>query len=341
MSKSKIEWTDKTWNPVTGCTKVSPGCANCYAEAMSKRFAGKRGWGTKEDPFAVRLHPDRLGLPLKWKKPQKIFVCSMGDLFHEDVPFEFIDKVFAVMALSPQHTFQVLTKRPERMRDYLSKDALWRSARISATAQQMVDETFSEKNKEIAYEQHLWLSATIAGMIYPLPNVWHGVTAENQEQADKWIPILLQIPAAIRFVSIEPMLGAVDITKFWDGVGGMPRGRKVGETDTYVSSLDWVIVGGESGSGARPMHLDWVRKVRDDCKEAKVPFFFKQVGEWRTEEIEGNSFELKDLKDNQQIGMGMKPNTMTLYTRVGKAKAGSLLDGVSYKEFPGEALGDE
>ena len=190
---SKIEWTEKTWNPASGCTKISDGCKNCYAEKMAYRL---QAMGTKgyENGFAVTLHPEKLDEPLKHKKPTIYFVCSMGDLFHEDMPFEFIDSVWAVMAAAGQHTFQVLTKRPDRMKEYLE------------------NQKYSPNSLGIAF-------ARIAGnkktkdFLQPLPNVWLGVTAENQEQADKRIPILLDTPAALRFVSIEPMLSGIDLKK--------------------------------------------------------------------------------------------------------------------------------
>lgn len=172
MADTKISWCDKTWNPITGCTKCSPGCVNCYAERMSKRLAGRCGY-PKENPFAVTFHPDKLQEPMKWHKPSRIFVCSMGDLFHEQVKDEWIDAVFMTMDLSRRHTFMILTKRPERMREYLSG------------------------------------RTHIIRMVYPLPNVWLGVTVENQEQADKRIPFLLDTPAAKRFVSVERCWGVL------------------------------------------------------------------------------------------------------------------------------------
>ena len=252
---SKIEWTDKTWNPVTGCSKISEGCKNCYAERMSKRLSGRFGY-PEDSPFKVTLHPDKLGEPLKWKKPQMIFVVSMGDLFHEEVPDEFIYNVFRTMAKAHWHTFQVLTKRPRRARNIISR---------------------------------------IRGhFVDRLEHVWLGVTAENQEAANDRIPILLDIPAAKKFVSIEPMLGPIDLTL--DGLifedcrccygSGSFRidGPDVdicnncqGSGKLNDSWIDWVIVGGETGPGARLMNSDWARSIRDQCKDAGVPFFFKQL----------------------------------------------------------------
>ena len=191
---SKIEWTEKTWNPASGCTKISDGCKNCYAETMAKRL---KAMGIKEyeNGFAVTLHPSRLREPLERKKPTMYFVCSMGDLFHEDVPFEFVDRIWAVMAAASQHTFQILTKRPDRMNEYLKQ------------------QKYSQNYVGIAMARIAGAEGKIRDFSQPLTNVWLGTTAENQEQADKRIPILLDTPAALRFVSIEPMVGAINLTK--------------------------------------------------------------------------------------------------------------------------------
>lgn len=241
---TKIEWTDCTWNPTTGCTKISSGCKNCYAARMANRLRGRFGYPA-DDPFRVTLRPDRLELPFKWRNPRRVFVDSMGDLFHEAVPFDFIAAVFGVMAANPQHTFQILTKRPNRMLEWYS----WISPEMDLLNQ-------------------------IAE--WPIfPNVWLGVTAENQKAADERIPTLLQCPAAVRFVSAEPLLGPLNLRRFFlddDGLdleGGWPQ----------FAGLDWVIVGGETGPGARPMNPDWARQIRDQCKEVGVPFFFKKMGQ--------------------------------------------------------------
>ena len=189
MASSKIEWTDETWNPVSGCEKVSEGCRNCYAETIAHRF-----WGDR--PFTeVRCHPERLDAPVHWKKPRRVFVNSMSDLFHEDVPDEFIDKVFAVMALTPQHTYQVLTKRPERMRLYCSG-----TDRPSKVAK-AIDVLEQARN---IIECRQWVVET--ALTWPLPNCWKGVSIEDQHTADKRIPILLRTPAAVRWISAEPLL---------------------------------------------------------------------------------------------------------------------------------------
>ena len=216
---SKIEWTEKTWNPVSGCTKISDGCKNCYAEKMAYRL---QAMGTKgyENGFAVTLHPEKLDEPLKHKKPTMYFVCSMGDLFHKDVPFEFIDEVFKVIAVcGGKHTFQVLTKRPDRMNEYFRSRIDFR-LKVATLASEIyakhanVERIGLNTRTELGDDIDTYAGALAFGAVaeqkrfdFPLPNVWLGVTAENQEQADKRIPILLDTPAAVRFVSIEPMLG--------------------------------------------------------------------------------------------------------------------------------------
>jgi protein gp37 len=215
---STIEWTDATWNPVTGCTKVSPGCDHCYAETFAERWRGTKGHYF-ERGFDVQLRPDKLAQPLRWKRPRRIFVNSMSDLFHDAVPDEYIARVFGIMDEAPQHTFQVLTKRHARMRSLLSR---WRV----------------------------------------LPNVWLGVSAENQQWADIRIPALLDTPAAVRFVSAEPLLGPIQLRREW----------------RHGPSIDWLIVGGESGPGARPTRPEWVRSLRDQCPDFGAAFHFKQWG---------------------------------------------------------------
>jgi protein gp37 len=316
MAESKIEWTEKTWNPITGCTKISEGCRNCYAEPMANRLQAMGQIKYTHGFEKVVCHEKALEEPLKWKKPCKIFVCSMADLFHDDVPFDFIAKIFETMEKCPQHTFIVLTKRPERMVEFIGGTS---GAGLSAP---------------------------------PLPNVWFGVTAENQEQADKRIPILLQIPAAKRFVSIEPMLGPIDLTDLAEdfpgkghtdediqgGGGHMDAlyydGNPIDDPRYEGATLDWVIVGGESGKNARPIHPNWVKTIRDQCNTEDIPFFFKQWGEWKTEYREGTKVDMEYLKDNQTVAMGDGKTNHVLYTRVGKKKAGRLLDGKEYSEAP-------
>lgn len=249
------KWWDESWNPITGCTPTSPGCDNCYAKSMATRFAGTAGY-PKDDPFGVTFHPERLKTPLAWKKPRRIFVCSMADLFHEDVKQEWIDEIFNVMSNAPRHTFLVLTKRPERMKAAL---------------------------KDLG---NRWKSNVFGGNCaprWPLENVWLGVTAENQETAEERIPVLLSIPAEKRFVSVEPMLGAVDLKRLVynsevivDALNG--RHGCVYPMAGENNSLDWVICGGETGPKARPVHPDWVKDIRDQCRASSVPFFFKGWG---------------------------------------------------------------
>ena len=273
MSKTKIEWTEHTWNPISGCTKISEGCKNCYAEKMAYRL---QAMGTKgyENGFAVTLHPSRLREPLERKKPTMYFVCSMGDLFHEDVPFEFVDRIWAVMAAASQHTFQILTKRPDRMNEYLKQ------------------QKYSQNYIGIAMARIAGAEGKIRDFSQPLTNVWLGVTAENQEQADRRIPTLLDTPAALRFVSIEPMLSGIDLKKYlvgykcfscgYESLGSPAKCPSCGQSefgDKYYSpAIDWVIVGGETGAGARPLQYEWVKNIQKQCEAARVPFFFKKWG---------------------------------------------------------------
>lgn len=213
MAATTIEWTEATWNPVTGCSKVSPGCLNCYAERMAKRLQAM-GNQNYRDGFEVRMHSHMLDVPRTWMKPRMVFVNSMGDLFHEDVPLHFIQSVFAVMEQTPQHTYQLLTKRSRRL-------------------------------EELAYS-----------LTWP-ENVWMGVTVEDNERLSR-VEDLRQVPSVIKFLSIEPLLGPLP--------------------DLNVNGVDWVIVGGESGPGSRPMREEWVVEIRDLCLKQRLPFFFKQWG---------------------------------------------------------------
>jgi len=254
MSKSNIEWTDETWNPVTGCTKVSQGCRHCYAERHWPRLSAPGQPYAGREFTDVRCHPKRLEQPLHWRKPRRVFVNSMSDLFHEAVPDSFIDNVFAVIALAPQHTFQVLTKRCQRMWEYMnSQSACENEHRLELIRSAAIDYT------DRPYEQIHW----------PVRNVQLGVSAEDQATADERTRLLMQTPATVRFLSIEPLIDEVTIFSL-DGPVDVPDGTE--------SPLHWVIVGGESGPRARPMNPDWVRSFRDQCQIARVPFFFKQWG---------------------------------------------------------------
>ena len=217
MSKTKITWATDVWNPVTGCTKISEGCRNCYAERMAKRLGGRYGY-PKHSPFQVTLQHERLSMPDTWKKPRRIFVNSMSDLFHDEVPYDFIDDVMMRAYAAARHTYLFLTKRPERML------------------------AFHQAFRERPY--------------WTMESLWIGVTAEDQQQADLRIPLLLEVPASVQFISVEPMLEEVDIRHL------LGPGR---------SRVDWVICGPENGPGARPFEPDWARSLRDQCRPAAGP----------------------------------------------------------------------
>lgn len=270
-----IEWTEKTWNPVTGCTKISPGCAHCYAANLAKRFWGDRQFSD------IQFHEDRLEQPLKRRKPTMWFVNSMSDLFHESITDEQLDQVFAVMALTPQHTYQVLTKRPERMFKYLSDS--WNADYPGYKTEYRVNGTADQIASKFGLT---WGNVTSL----PLPNVWLGVTAENQQTADERIPLLLQTPAAVRFLSCEPLLCSLRLD--WLEVNKNSHGepqyildclqQRYGHPGRWVESasakVDWVILGGESGSKAREFRLEWAIALAEQCKAADIPYFVKQMG---------------------------------------------------------------
>lgn len=331
---TKIEWAEETWNPVIGCTKVSAGCKNCYAERMSSRLANmgqavyqrvvqidyERDIALPQWNNAIKLLPSKLTNPFHWKKPRTIFVCSMSDLFHKDVPFAFIDNVFAVMACSPRHVFYVLTKRPERMAGYL----LERSRSCTH---------WEKAAREIGYTMRFNGNGLCP---FPLPNVILGTSIENQTTFDYRIHFLLRCPAVARFLSLEPLLGPVDLSGvLTKAQWGKPNSKKlrphevVGRNDL----IHQVIVGGESGPGARPMHLDWARSLRDQCKAAGVPFFFKQWGEWLPCEdgpdgwYTPSAIPVSDLRVNTTL-------IDSPMARVGKKAAGRLLDGVEHNGIP-------
>ena len=232
---TKIQWTDETWNPVTGCTPVSRGCLNCHAAKMARRLHGM-GLVEYRKGFDVTTHPHRLEQPLHWTRPRRVFVCSMGDLFHSAVPDDFIGCVWDIFAKAPQHTYQVSTKRPGRMARFMR-------------------------------------------LRVPLPNVWLGTSCEDQEAADKRVPKLLQCRAAVRFLGLEPLLGPIDLLKSERTPGACPHGSEScsGCRTRTIPGIDWVIVGPETGAGARPMQHYWARSIRDQSKKANVPFFFKGI----------------------------------------------------------------
>jgi protein gp37 len=307
--KSKIEWTDASWNPIrarnkrTGkvgwhCEHATTGCQLCYAENFNQRLGtGLPFKPGHRDDIELFLDEKILAQPLRWKRARKVFVGSMTDVFADFVPDAWLDRMFAVMALSPRHTFQVLTKRAKRMRDYVAEPG------------------------RFAYVAGAPVADCIGIPVrWPLPNVWLGVSAERQQEADERIPLLLQTPATVRFISVVPLLGPIDL---WNGDPD-PRLNSHKATHTFLGEwwepgdnpkgpprrgLDWVIVGGESGPGSRPMHPDWARLLRDQCATADVPFFFKQWGEWA-------------------------PGARSVVERVGKKLAGRVLDGKTDSEFP-------
>ena len=368
-----IEWTDATWTPIRArriqiqddgggkervgwhCEHVSEGCRNCYAERLNDRLGTgldfKPGTlfrqervGYNNGEAKVFLDEKMLLAPLRWKKPRMIFVCSMTDLFGSWVPDEMIDRIFAVMALCPQHTFQVLTKRSERMRDYLTH--------AGPTLQQL------------AQVPQVGRDVMTANTDWPLPNVWLGVSAEDQATADERIPLLLQTPAAVRFVSAEPLLRPIDLRRLivdhpaYSGVKAtldaligqiFDRGdTPIADPAKQTARLNWIIVGGESGPWARPMHPQWVRSIRDQCAAAGVPFFFKQWGEWLSDGQHGSAefrsftrfgsdWMILDRDGEIDIPDERWPCEEVgeiAVCKVGKKCAGRLLDGVEHNAFP-------
>ena len=265
MTDTTIEWTDKTWNPTTGCDKISPGCAHCYAEGVAKRFWGDRKFSD------VQFHEDRLLQPLSWKKPQRIFVNSMSDLFHKKVTDEQLDQIFAVMALTLRHTYQVLTKRPERMQNYLRSDAKQRIRRTAVDIGRKLNLTAAFEPYETC--QYDW----------PLPNVWLGVTTENQKTANERIPFLRHCPAAIRFLSCEPLLEPIELFDVDGEVSLAFQAMYEREMLFPADVIDWVIIGGESGHKARACKVDWIRSIVAQCQLAEVPVFVKQLGSYPVE----------------------------------------------------------
>lgn len=314
MGDTSIEWTDKTWNPVTGCSKVSPGCKFCYAERLWPKVSAaeaKREGLPSSRPFTqVRCHPERLRAPLEWRAPQKVFVNSMSDLFHEQVPEDFIAEIFGVMAVcgagehdgdrdpsengrfgakwnsktmrwhswKGPHTFQVLTKRPERMLALLTSSR-FRTKIASAAYRHAHDQ------RDAGYLAHQidgrpeYARCYQPGRMWPLSNVWLGVSVEDQETADQRIPLLLQTPARVRFLSCEPLLGPIDLRQAWLFAGFPQHITRDGRAIGGARNLHWIISGGESGPKARPSKVEWFEALRDQCAAAAVPFFMKQITE--------------------------------------------------------------
>lgn len=286
MSKTMINYADHVWNPITGCTKVSEGCRNCWAERFSKRL--------KIDFSKVTVHQDRIDNPKFPRRPSRIFVCSMSDLFHDRVSFENINKIFGVIGRHLHHKFLILTKRPSRMMEFFNA-------------------------KEMLY-----------------PNIWLGVSVEDQKTADERIPILLQIPAAVRWVSAEPLLGEIKLINY------DPKDERTFHKPfmfSYVNGIDWLVTGGESGPNARPSHPDWFRSLRDQCKKSGVPFWFKQYGEWAPV----HSLACNDKGIKGKLWHSFDPDTSVC--RVGKKMInktlGCKLDGEVYHELPDKSNPNE
>ncbi len=315
---SKIEWTDATWTPIRArradgklgvhCEKVSPACAHCYAERLNKRNLPAHGTGLdftilNREKVDIFVDETMILQPLKWQRGRRIFVCSQTDLFGDFVEEYEIAQVFAVMALAHWHTFQVLTKRAERMQQLLTSDDFWEL--VDAIMTVIVDGEVDPLERK---RDDLRATAPEVDPGTPLQNVWLGVTAENQEWAIKRLFSLVETPAAKRFLSCEPLLGPIDI-----------------ESQLSSGGLEWVIVGGESGPGARPMHPYWAQDLLDQCRCAKVPFFFKQWGEWAPVDF----FDSTGTLPEKLMCLG------NLYVgRVGKKTAGRVLNGREWNEVP-------
>jgi protein gp37 len=295
---SKIEWTEQTWNPIIGCSIVSPGCTNCYAMKMAARteamgISRYNGTTRKVNGNIVwtgklaRAPEETLLVPLRRKTPTTYFVNSMSDLFHENVPDEWIDRIFAIMALTPQHTYQVLTKRAGRMRDYFKRcglpDEHFNIAEDVRVAMTALASTPSRREMAPALKS-IPLGKYCKEIPWPLPNVWLGVSTERQPEADERIPLLLQTPAAVRFISAEPLLGPIDLDAvpftLSPGYFGSPlrwHHQPYADRNLPYPTLSWCIVGGESGPGYRPMQPEWAESLRDQCIEAGIPVFIKQM----------------------------------------------------------------
>lgn len=344
---SPIEWTDRTWNPLAAfltrdltvmaggkpklipagtrgwfCTKCSAGCANCYAEVINLRLGNGLEYAVR-NLKEVDFRLVNLEAPLRWRKPYRVFVNSMTDLFHESVPDALIDQVFAVMALAPRQTFQVLTKRAKRMREYLSN--LEKVAADWASNPKCLKKTFNATDvlnlRALKPIGRGGAPAAIGHSMWPLPNVHLGVSVEDQKAANERIPELLATPAAVLFLSCEPLLGPVNLLSVESTAWPQLKGRPA------LWDIDWVIVGGESGRKARPMCLDWARSLRDQCVTAKIPFLFKQWGAWAPFEAWRSGKHKLHSFCSDRGG----PYAMQL---VGKKRAGRLLDGREWNEMP-------
>jgi protein gp37 len=382
---SKIQWTTDTWNPVGGCSKVSPGCKHCYALKIAGRFSAPGPYGhshglaivdqkTKQAQWTgkLELFENRLLIPLRQRKPRRIFVNSMSDLFHENLPDAAIDRVYATMLLAPQHTFQVLTKRAARMATYLNAPGLYRrwlaaADRVRAQLPRLHLDRVPISDPE-KFGPPRW--------------IWHGVSVEDQRAADDRIPLLVQVRSYVRFLSVEPLLGNVTLEKWIlpDGIGwqcsgcrgyfsgswkevcptcgriGYWTGSHAGNQRPNRQAIGWVIVGGESGNDARPMHPAWVSRIAAECASGQVPFFFKQWGAWKPDlpvyptETERRELQERNEEPHEDAEILFTSGAMTgpvpqpdprqnpwWMVKVGKKKAGDLmLDGTVHHAFPAE-----
>jgi protein gp37 len=322
-NKTSIEWTDYNWNFLRGCSRVSEGCRNCYAEKIAARFSGEgqpyyglaqiirtSGVDVQDGRIStshathsrwtgeISFHEDILLQPLRWTKPRKVFVNSMSDLFHEKVSDEMLDKAFAVMALTPQHTYQILTKRPERMMRYFGgiHDVLLERWWDAAPLRSRLTDAFDE---------------------LPLPNVWLGVSVEDQKTFEERWPLLASVPAAVRWLSCEPLLGPIDFFYYggdWGDPISFSQLRGTDATDPDIPGVDWIVVGGESGSDARPCQIEWLSEIVNQCYVADVPVFVKQLG-----------------ARPRQTGAD------SIYYRIEDRKGGNIdefPDGLKIREFP-------
>lgn len=373
MAETTIEWTERSWNPIVGCSVVSPGCTNCYAMGMADRFKdvyrGRQWAGEPAEAMTRRVNgkavwtgqltlaPDRvLTEPLRRRRPTTWFVNSMGDLFHENTPEAWIDRVVAVMALAEllhlcppapdgrdKHIFQVLTKRADRMRSYLR--------RLPNRDDIIADEADQIMGGNLPVELLVAVKRLVR---LPLPNVWFGVSAEDQKRADERVPLLLGTPAAVRFVSAEPLLGPIsfrdwlrrgdDDLRESDPLACMLLRQAEEDGTAWVRpALDWIIVGGESGPDARPMHPDWPRRIREQCEVTGTAFFFKQWGEWQdgsdfAPNAKAVTFDGRVIEPTRKAiaaaDRDQRVMSPTMMRRVGKKRAGRLLDGIEHNAMP-------
>lgn len=384
---TSIEWTHppgyrgESWNPTTGCSHVSAGCDNCYAASFAHRGLSESHVGLtvrgQKGPLSgkivfngqIKLHEDRLDIPLRRRKPTCFFVDSMSDLFHEKVPFDFVDQVMAAIALCPQHRFIVLTKRPERMREYFEARTLaeiiadmralddWPGMRTDiaqAVTRKYATDDIGTRALSGGNRNPFEGTPSKLPQQWPLPNLILGVSCEDQATADERIPPLLATPAATRCLSCEPLLGAIDLGKAAQGsaTGDQRPGAEplMAGGRSPVPSLDWIISGGESGPSARPSHADWHRSLRDQCAVAGIPYFFKQWGAWapgacaqhpQTRTETGATWDcgrwfFMDMTPAESESM-REDDGPDVY-RFGKKRAGRFLDGRTHDEYPA-ALG--